>query len=147
MAPASRSTAAIDEYGNTKDCPEWDNHHVTWSLGDKYSGISIDANTGLLTVKRNSLSRTDTDIVIIARAGGKDGVPVTEVKGYMTVRKGSSSSGGGSDDDSDDSSNQQQWSDIQKEIRRADKGDTISANIAGNTNFPVRVLETSGVRM
>lgn len=89
--PASRSTAGNCEYGNTKDCPEWDNHHVTWSLGDKYSGISIDANTGLLTVKRNSLSRTDTDIVIIARAGGKDGVPVTEVKGYMTVRKGSSS--------------------------------------------------------
>ena len=114
------------------------NHTIKWEIySGSRSGISVNADTGVLTVDGSKLSRGSTYTIYLRAYLESDPAKKSECS-IKISRTGSSGGSTSSDDDDSDSS---QWDSIQKKIRNADKGDTIKVSLGSNTELPSYVLE------
>ncbi len=125
------------EFGN--DTHNGSQHNIKWRITtNAVNGINI-SESGLLTVDASQLTRGTThNVTIRAYVDGKADTVYKDLP--ITITRTSSTSGNtGSSDDNDDSDSRQ-WESIRKEIRNADRGDTIKVRLGSNTELPAYVL-------
>jgi hypothetical protein len=114
------------------------NHTIKWEIySGSRSGISVNADTGVLTVEGSKLSRGST-YTIYLRAY-LEGNP-SNVKSECSIKITRTGSSGGSTSSDNDNSYSNQWENVQKEIRNADSGDTIKVSLGSNTELPNYVM-------